>query len=476
MLSPLAVPPYFLEEQKEGAEPSPGFDLDDLFTDEEVKNFLAEEQKKEELVVKEEKVKPVDVIQVPQLIRPDKDVIQLPQLIYFSHVHSKIPLQRIYGILMSVGKPGKSSKQPRYKGSVFVLPPEELTAETVTELSQLTPALLFHWALDNVPVAWRFPSISYAITHLTLNEQSLYRKPFTKPKRYKLARKKWRVFSTNVTLASILTRTNENPLFDADRIPHFQLFKSRRAVAGTPCAGESNGEVDIRPGKRVEKTTCKRHRSTEREDQGGVRKEGKVIQCQQSQVHVVPEKSFVGERSTLESQLYATLRGYVQQILQESLLDQVVQQAIKQLRQMEIVDAPSVCHTERLGQTVPGTLPATGPLCQCQHPRQEHVGRRTEGSTGETHESTGNQDRKQDGISADLPQSPGQKRPGCDVGGSVLRSPAGMWPASLDPPSLTRSVGIGAWEGRQKLHSILGDVEEAWAFNGPRSDPTTLFG
>jgi len=446
----------------------PGFTLEDLLTEEDINNLGAKETKKEEPVAK------VEPVEVPL----DKDVIQLPQLIYFSHVHSKIPLQRIYGILMSVGKPGKSSKQPRYKGSVFVLPPEDLTAETVTKLSQLTPALLFHWALDNVPVAWRFPSISYAITHLTLNEQSLYRKPFTKPKRYKLARKKWRVYFSNVTLASILTKTKEHPLFDTDGIPHFQLFKSRRTVAGTPCAGEGHGEVDLGLGKRSEKTTCKRRRGhgTEREDQGGIRKEAKVVECQQSQVHVVPEKPFIGERSTLESQLYATLRGYVQQILQESVLDQVVRAAIQQLRQTETVDASAVCHSCGQSETIQEKIHTEGLLRQCQYPGQEHVERRAKGGTGETYDSAGNQDRKQDRVPTNLSESTGEKQRRGNLGGSVLCPTAGMWPASLDPSPLVRSVGIGAWERRSELHPVFRDVEEAWSLNGSGTNPATLFG
>lgn len=460
MLSPLVLGP--------SESLSPDFNSEDLFTEEDLKQAFSENSKKEEPAAK---VEPAEVEQ-------DKHVIQLPQLIYFSHVHSKIPLQRIYGILMSVGKPGKSSKQPRYKGSVFVLPPEDLTAETVTKLSQFPPDLLFHWALDNVPVAWRFPSISYAITHLTLNEQSLYRKPFTKPKRYKLARKKWRVYFSNVTLASILTKTKEHPLFDADRIPHFQLFKSRRAVAGTPCAGEGNGEVDLGSSKRTEKTTCKRRRGqgTEREDQGGIRKEAKAVECQQNQIHVLPQKSFVGERSTLESQLYATLRGYVQQILQESVFDQVVRAAIQQLRQTETVDASAVCHTCGQSEVVQEKVYQKGLLCQCQYLGQEHVERRTEGGTGKTHESAGNQDRKQDGILTNLSESSGEKQRRGNLGGSVLCPTAGMWPASLDPPPLVRSVGIGAWEGRSELHPVFRDVEEAWSLNGSGTNPATLFG
>ena len=449
-----------LDKQQERCEEvSPGFLPEDLFTEEEVKTAFAPEIKK-------------DLV----------DGIHLPQLLYFSHVHSKIPLQRVYGILMSVGNPGKSVKQPRYKGSVFVLPPENLVLEVVNSLATMKPDDLFRYAIDNVPVEWRFPSISYVITHLTLNEKSPYRKPFTKPKRYKLARKKWRIFSTNVALASILTNAREHPDFDGERIPHFQLFKSRRAMGRATPPGQSNDQVGGTTRKRAEKREgydrCHRN---EGKDQGMLQQQ-EALESQQGQVHVLPQKPIDRERGSIESRLYATFRSCVQQILQESLFDQLVRATIQQLRQTETVDASPIRNTQRcpqVTQAVSGALPSTGCLYQCQYLGQEHVERSAEGRRAQAYDTARDQDRKQDRVSPDLATSPGQQAPRRDIG--VLRAPilcptSSMWPSSLDPPPLVRPLGPSPWQRGPELHPLLRDAEEAWPSDGPSPDPSTLFG
>jgi len=444
---------------------SPGFLPEDLFTDEEVKHLvpLVKDVKEEATIV------PLET--------------QLPQLMYFSHQHSKIPLQRIYGILMSVGTPGKSAKQPRYKGSVFVLPPEELQLELVTKLSKLTPDLLFHWAIDHVPVAWRFPSISYAITHLTLNEQSLYRKPFTKPKRYKLARKKWRIFSTNVTLASILASAREHPLFDGERIPHFQLFKSRRAVGGTTPASQGDGQVARSTRKRTacQVQTKRKLEGDQRDDQGMLQQQ-ETVQSKQAQVHVISQKSADRERGAAESLLYTTLRSCVQQILQESLLDQIVRTTIHKLRQMEAMDASPICNTQGCPastQAVFGAIPVSGLLGQRRHSRSKPEEGRGKGEQRQAFDTPRSQDRQQDRVSPNhtaTSDGEGYRFQGVDHGGSVLRSSVGLWPSALDPPPLVRPMGLGAWKGRHELHPISGDAEEAWSYGGTSRDPPVVHG
>lgn len=241
---------------------------------------------------------------------------RLPILMYFSHNHKLLPAGRVYAVFMHLGKPSNSDKQPRYKGSVFVIPP------TIDPPSaNMEPDALYHWALDvnNCPISLRFRSISFAITQLIGLQNSPYRKKFDSLHRYKHAKKTWKIAKTNKLLETILKNVIECPIFDPVKVEHNRPYERRRRVGGASSSGKKDSVLGKRSCPKCDEVSHVKRLSTGNDVDPHNLSTMQVNALDSSEIHVLLEKLVDRKWGAFESKISSMLRECVQNVLRQQI-------------------------------------------------------------------------------------------------------------------------------------------------------------
>lgn len=165
---------------------------------------------------------------------------ELPLFVYFNHTHPKLPLGKMFALLMHF-KLSVDERQSRPSVSIFIL------ADQTREPPEIkTAAARLKWGLSslNCPYNYRFRSLSFPFTKLCNRDGAPY--CLIKRKSYVfVGLKSWKLQSTKAQLRELVDNKIElinNPKYRIDKIfhPKHPIQSSTSAKRKEPCREEKS--------------------------------------------------------------------------------------------------------------------------------------------------------------------------------------------------------------------------------------------